>query len=193
MKITVQTAKEVSISRKISKAKINKGGGVDVTFFETIIFKDEDGNDVELSREPTVPCRNLIHDDLQAAFDMLRTHLAIICDQPEAKDKTFYELDEDYENLNHFEVKSYSIGGSGDHEGVSISGNRLLKRGRVLNLNAPFTKYFDENDPYENATELQSLINHCNDEVLAYLDGKIKPNAQGDLFEQQGNEAEDME
>ncbi|PPK99030.1 hypothetical protein [Parapedobacter indicus] len=193
MRTTVKTAKEVSISRNISKAKINKGGGLDVTYYETIIFTDGDGQEVELSRQQTSEGRNLIHDDMQAAFDMLRTHLAIICDQPEAKDKTFYELDEDVERLNNFKVSSYSIGGSGNHEGVSISGNRRLRGGRVLNLNAPFTKYFDENDPYESATELQSLINHCNEEVLEYLDGKIKPNAQGDLFDQAESEAEDME
>lgn len=193
MRVTINTAQKVNVSRKITKAKLSKSGGLDVVFDESVLIVDSEGETIELTREPSVACRNLVDDDLLHAFDLLRPHLAIICDQVEANGKTLYELDDEPNALDNFKVISFSIGGSGEHEGVTLSGYKRLRGGRVLNLNSPFTKYLDENEPYEYAEELNQLINHCSNEVLAYLDGKIKPNAQGELFDENGDAKEDFD
>lgn len=194
MKITVKTAQKVEVSRKITKAKLAKNGGLEVSFAETITFLNEDGKTVELNRDnPGVIGKNIPHDDLLNGFSLLRPHLAIITDCLEAHKKTLYDLDDDPETLEKFKVNSISIGGSGEHEGVTISGSKKLSGGRLLNLNTPFTKYWDENERYEYADELNSLIEHICTEVELYLDGKIAPDAQLDLFEEKENEGEDFE
>lgn len=192
MKITVKTAQSVDVKRNISKAKLAKNGGLEVTFEETVTFTDENGKTVELNREPSIICKNIPHDDLINAFALLRPHLAIITDCVEAHKKTLYDLDDDVESLEKFKVTSFSKGGTGEHEGVTISGSKKLSGGRILNLNTPFTKYYDENDPYDHADELSSLITHICNEVEAYLDGKIAPDAQLDMFEST-DESEDFE
>lgn len=192
MKVTVKTAKSVDIRRKITKAKLAKNGGLEVSFEETIIFTDGEGSPVELNRDPTVPCKNIPHEDLLNAFAMLRPHLAIVTDCLEAHKKTLYDLDDDPEVLELFKVNSFSIGGNGEHEGVTISGSKKLSGGRLLNLNTPFTKYYDENDRYPYADELSGLIAHICEEVELYLDGKIAPDAQLDMFEA-NDEGDDFE
>lgn len=194
MKITVKTAQHVEVSRKITKAKLAKNGGLEVSFEETLTFKDENDKTVELNRDhPNVIGKNIPHDDLINGFALLRPHLAIITDCLEAHKKTLYDLDDDPETLEKFKVNSISIGGSGEHEGVTISGSKKLSGGRLLNLNTPFTKYYDENDPYTYADELSSLISHICEEVELYLDGKIAPDAQLDLFEEEDKKSEDFE
>lgn len=191
MKITAKTAQYVEVKRKITKAKLAKNGGLEVNFEETVTFTDGEGKPIELNRDPSIICKNFPHDDLINAFALLRPHLAIITDSIEAHNKTLYELDDEPESLEKFKVNSFSIGGSGEHEGVTLSGIRKLGGGRILNLNTPFTKYWDEHDPYSYADELKGLIDHICQEVELYLDGKIAPDAQLDLFED--NEAdEDM-
>lgn len=181
-----QTKKEVS--RLINKAKLAKNGGIEVEFTITETFYENDEVVLETSGESTYAGHKLAHPDAIHAFDLLRGHLAIICDQREAFEKTLEDLDDDELTIDKFKVTGYSIGGTGDNEGVSLTGNKKIRRGQVLNLTAPFTKFMDENDPYEYGHELSATILHASEEVIKYLDGKIAPSAQGDLFEQNQDE-----
>ncbi|QTE37510.1 hypothetical protein J3L18_00130 [Mucilaginibacter gossypii] len=182
------TRKEVT--RLISKAKLAKNGGIYVEF--TLIEKYLENGEVvlETSGNSTYEGEKLAHPDALHAFDMLRVHLAIICDQREAFEKTLVEVDGDPEIINKFKVLSYSIGGSGDSEGVSLFGSKKISRNRTMNLPAPFTKFMDENDPYEYGDELMATIAHVSDEVNKYLDGKIAPSAQGE-FDFEGNDGDE--
>ena len=181
MRKTIEEIQETKVSRKITKAKIAKNGGIEVEFnVITSYFKNEELI-LETSGGSTYAGHQLAHPDALHAFDLMRGHLAIICDQREAYNKTLEEFDDDEESVVKFKVMSFSIGGSGDSEGVSLSGYKKLSQGRVLNLNAPFTKWNDDNDPYEHADELSASIAHCSDEVNKYLDGKIAPSAQQEI------------
>jgi hypothetical protein len=176
------------ISRMISKAKLSKNGGIEVEF--TLIEKYYENGEVilETSGESSYAGHKLAHPDAIHAFELMRAHLAIICDQREAFEKSLQELDDDLITIDKFKVTGYSIGGNGESEGVTLSGHKKLSRGRVLNLNAPFTKYTDENDPYEYGDELSGTIAHASDEVNKYLDGKVAPSAQLEIFEKDQDE-----
>lgn len=143
----------------IIKAKVTK----DKTL--VAVYKNENEDTV------TVEGKNLIHKDLEAALDALVPHLAFLCEQKEADDKTFIEDIPD-EIHNVLEVSGYSIGGSDEDEGVTLIGKRFLKSKKVLNLSAPFTKFNNENEEYTNAFELQQAIEACNYEVEQYLTAK---------------------
>lgn len=172
---------EKKITRLINKAKLAKNGGIYVEF--VLIERYHEGEEIvlEIAGNSTYEGEKLAHPDAIHAFDLLRGHLAIICDQREAFEKTLEELDDDTESINKFKVTGFSIGGTGDSEGVTLIGQKKLSRGRVLNLPSPFTKYFDENDPYEYGHELSATVAHAADEVNKYLDGKIAPSAQPEL------------
>lgn len=83
-----------------------------------------------------------------------------------------------------FEVRSFTIGGDGDHEGVTISGFKKLRGSKVLNLNTPFTKFNPdfEFSGYEYLFELRRAVNNCVDEITEYIKGKHAPSPQLELF-----------
>ena len=182
---------ETTVSRKISKVKLHKGGGLEVEYEQTITIPQEEGEPLELNGEVPYKGRNLPHPDMMDALKMLRSHLALICDLPEAKNLDFHELEDLPENLEKLHVTGFSIGGNGDHEGVTLIGYKILGSGKVLNLVAPFTKYQDENGGYNYAIELQGTIDHAASEALEYLDGKIAPSAQGEFEFPEGNDDDD--
>lgn len=177
--------KQPEVKRKITKAKLAKHGGLDIEFEQIkYIEKVVDGEVVliEMPSDESPSLKSFVHDDLKHAFNLMRSHLAIICDLPEAKGKNLHELDDDEEALLRIKVIGFSIGGSGDNEGVSLTGFKTLKGGKILNLNAPFTKYVDESgEGYEFSDDLNHLMNHATTEVELYIDGKIAPSAP-DLF-----------
>jgi hypothetical protein len=145
----------------IKKAKIINGDNLAVTYTEEV---GKDTNKVNLE------CSARIHPDLRTAFAKLDEHLAELCEQ--------YDEGGD---LCRMQISStgFSIGGSGDHEGVVLIGQRALDSGKVLNLTSPFEKWEDEAGTYGNIDDLSLAIEECISEVNAYLfDGKHAPDAQ---------------
>jgi hypothetical protein len=137
---------------KIRKAKIK-----DALFLEaeyTRVIGDEERSVKEDSTAP-------IHDDLKQAFSRLDEHLSNLCDQ-----------------ADECICKGFSIGGSGDHEGVTLIGSREIEYG-ILNLVSPFVKW---DSSYASIIELSEAIEACKHEVKQYLfEGKHKPEAQQEL------------
>ena len=73
-------------------------------------------------------------------------------------------------------MRGFSIAGSEENEGVTISGSKDGKYGTV-NLNTPFTKY--SSDEYPFVSELAEDIQKCHYEVEQYLfEGKRAPEKQ---------------
>lgn len=189
--MTTITETKTEVNRKISKVKLAKNGGVIVEFEQTIIIKI-DGKDVEQVADVPYAGRNLPHPDLLHAFSLLRSHLAIICSQLDGKDADLKEIEENEQFLEKFNVTGFSIGGSGESEGVVLIGNKNIKRG-TLNLVSAFIKFEDTNNPYEYQDELSHLINHGVDEANLYVEGKIAPDAQGKIDFGVGDENQDLE
>lgn len=89
-----------------------------VTKDKTLVASYKNENDDTV----TVEGKNLVHKDLEAALDALVPHLAFLCEQKEADDKTFIEdIPEEIHNV--LEVSGYSIGGTDEDEGVTLIGS----------------------------------------------------------------------
>ncbi|TDQ79538.1 hypothetical protein [Sphingobacterium yanglingense] len=198
MRETITTNATVNTARKVTKVKLTKGKTLDVTFEEIVtIIEIVEGEEVSktISGDYTRIGKNIVHEDMENALLLLRSHLSILCDQAEAQGKGYYDLEEDEEALSKYKVSSYSIGGHDIHEGVTLRGVRFGKSGAPLNLNSPFTKWEggDNEEVYENSFELRGLINHCSEEALLYVEGKMAPTAQLDMFEQAESDEHDTE
>lgn len=122
-----------------------------------------------------------IHSDLRNAFRALIPHFAFICeDITEDLARTAIESNIDYEDesenpLKRFSVVGFSMGGSGDSEGVTISGSKSLESGKVVNFNTPFIKW---EDYYVFSSELIDAVDVLKSEVYEYLEGKQAPKMQ---------------
>ncbi|WP_071146127.1 hypothetical protein [Bacteroides ihuae] len=161
----------------ITKAKITKDNTIVAT------YTNENGDTV------TIEGKNIVHKDLTAAFSELIPHLTILCEQKEADGKLLCDLpDGIYSKL---EVSGYSMGGSDDSEGVTLTGKRFLMSKKVLNLNAPFTMFNNENEEYEYALDLYESVQKCSYEVEQYLFEKKWAVVQQELPFKEG-EASDM-
>lgn len=156
----------------ITKAKVTK----DNTLVAT--YTDETGT-------VTVEGKNLVTNDLINAFKALVPHMAFLCEQKEAAGTDF--LEDLPDNIGSIlEVSGYTLGGDGDSRGVTLTGKRFLKSNKVLNLNAPFTKFADENENYAFQFELEQAIESCCYEVNEYIFNKKWKVVQQELpFEEQ--------
>ena len=162
---------------EILKAKVTKDNTLTAT------YRDETGT-------VTIEGKNLVTGDLTKAFTGLVAHMAFLCELKEADGKKFLEdLPDNIGNI--LEVTGYSVGGDGESRGVTLTGKRFLKSNKVLNLNSPFTKFEDDNEPYEFAFELKLAIFACEHEVNEYLFNKKWKVVQQELpFEEEKTEAE---
>lgn len=153
----------------IRKAKITKHQTLEVEF--------DRENDDQTTTGVDEAHENLVHPDLQDAFAKLIPHLAKICDLRESDvigtGKGKFAIDAvPMEHFSKISVTSFSIGGSGDSEGVTITGNKKLNASQVFNMNTPFQKYEDEMGDYKYGSELAEVVQNCVYEVEQYLQGK---------------------
>lgn len=156
----------------IKKAKI-KGMTLEGGWEEVIT--PENGSPI--TNDLTKKSDQLIHPDLRAAFDRLKPHLVLICEQKEdqlIKDSLYIaqigsessSLDDfDVQLLDHVDVSGFVISGSNEHLGVTLIGSKSVDCG-TLNLISPFTKY--ESD-YKHGLDLAEAIQACVYEVEQYL------------------------
>jgi hypothetical protein len=139
----------------------------------------ENNNENQITTQSDAP----MHDDLRNAFNMLIPHFAGICEEVEPEivakainnGQALFFLDDINNPLSNFEVKGFSIGN--DNDGVTISGNKQLQSGKVVNFNTPFTK-FEDFDNYSFCTELKKAVDNLRSEVYDYLEGKQAPPKQ---------------
>jgi hypothetical protein len=166
--------------RKIQKFKITNTDQAEVVYEE--IFEGEDAGKDKVTKE----CSNRVHPDLIAAFKELDIHLATLTEQGE-----FTEFEDAPEKLEIFRTTQLSIGGEGEHEGVTLTGQRTLKENGVLNLNARFTKFNQEHcHHYSYAETLNMSVQNALRECDEYLNGKSAPSPQLSLFDGQDQESE---
>lgn len=164
----------------MSEVKIKKAKIKDDLFLEVEFTEELPGHS---KKDTKLTCTIPVHEDLKAAFQKLVRHLAQLCDDLTCKSK---KLDDWSEDLLEYSVKGFSIGGTGDSEGVTISGSREAKHG-IVNLNTPFQQY--ESSEYKWISELGSDIEDCLFEVREYLfNGKRAPEKQLAMdFGEEGN------
>lgn len=146
------------------------------------------------TNEVTVNSDAPVHDDLKQAFKNLNSHFALLCFQvtygkPEEIADVVDNIENDYDKFTDYKVTAFKISGSGESEGVVISGSRKLPNGKALNLVTPLTKFEDE---YQFMPELMGALHNLKNEVYEYHNGKRQPEKQQDLFEEEDGEFADQ-
>lgn len=151
-----------------------------------------------ISNDVTTKSKLPVHDDMKSAFRRLNGHLAVICEEVPASD--IKDIDkvlcrpegtspEDYEKslkgldkkLYAFVVTGISFEGTGENEGVVLTGKKKLSTGAWLMLTAPKITWEDN---YDFMNELRISADDIKHEVEEYMNGKQAPKIeQGDLFE----------
>lgn len=130
----------------------------------SVQFKETAGDEIN---SVTKDCGAVVHKDLVAAMNRMKIHLVVLTEQPEAILVNHSSItDFDLSQLDNYVITGYVIGGTDEHTGVTIIGQKLLKSGKVLNLISPFTKYEDE---YEFSEELGQDVEMATYEVKEYL------------------------
>lgn len=156
---------------KINKAKIKNKLFL---YYEYSLMAGDVNYDIKTSSDAP------IHDDLRNAFRNLIPHFAFLCEEiGEYKMMEFIDGKSSPEDEFYikYSVNQFSIGGSGDSEGITLSGNKRVGTG-VVNFNTPFLRYSDE---YEYMNEFIAAIETAKDEVRLYIDGKHAPKAQQEM------------
>ncbi len=160
------------MSIEIKKAKIESGIYLSVEIIETVTTPDN-----VVTNEVSKKLKHAVHEDMITAFRNLVPHLAVMCEVVESN--TDFQTICDMPVLDKLMVTGYSLGGDGDHAGITLIGQRKLKNNRVLNLCSPFIKFDDEHSPYP--FDLWGAFCHADHEVQEYLNGKFAPTKQQQL------------
>lgn len=142
----------------------------------------------------------LVHDDMKNAFKKLHPHLAVICEELDPKKINDIDSIEDYDyelhketgleyKVSRFHVDSFQITGSGENEGVSIIGSKMLSTGEIVKLTSPKKAW--EGD-YIFIMELRAVMDDIISEVELYMtEGKSQPKViQAELEMPEVNENE---
>lgn len=127
-------------------------------------------------------CAEQVHPDLTHRLSRLVPHLCLLTEQlTETPDFWPDESEELPALFEQFTVIGFSMGrGQG---GVTLTGQRELTGGRVLNLTTPYQSFDDEQGSYPYAPLLESELLEALTEVEAALRGKCTEYRQLDLFE----------
>lgn len=129
-----------------------------------VTYEENSGSD---TNTVTKDCGAIIHADLMAAFNRLKVHVVVLCEQPEGSFVNYDNIsDFDMERVSNYLISGFTKSGSDDQEGVCIIGQKLLKSGKALNITTPFTKYEDD---YPYTSELGEDVASCIYEVEQYL------------------------
>lgn len=154
----------------IKKAKIVNDSFLEVEY-EEIGFENEQ----KFTNKLSFTGGQRVHSDLKKSFESLVPYLVDMCELVEFIDAQVPG------NVIRYSVTGFSIGGSDEHEGVTIIGRKSLLSKKVLNLVSPFAKYDPETSDYEYCSELKAAIAFASVEVVAYLEGKHEPSKQMSL------------
>lgn len=153
-----------------------------------VVYSNDDGNTI------TMVGANIVHRDFKEAIKNLVPHLAMLTEQREAYDVSLGELEaqRETEGKSIFTRMSVvSVAFSGDE--VIISGNRVLDRGDVMNLNAPKISTVDD-EGYEYLSELSLAIDGLKYEAEQYVTERKWGLKQGELqFDEAGDPFADVE
>lgn len=122
-------------------------------------------------------CNNPVNDDFKTSLQALGVHCILICELVDPV-KVKGELEIYHPSILQFiTVKGVSWGGD-EGSGITVSFERKLSTGRVLNLNTPFTKFGDEVIVYKFDSELQESVEELERQIELYLDGHYGEGAQ---------------
>lgn len=144
-----------------------------------LAYREIDGkNSAKCEKDPEQPA----HPDLLASMEKLKPHFALLCEQLETPSKINAFTAEELEN---FTVRGFHHSNNEEIPGVTIVGHKVLKSGKVLGLNAPFIRFYEDagtENAYPFQEHLETILGEVEVEAEAYMKGKWAPDPQLDLF-----------
>lgn len=151
----------------------------------SLVLSEETRNDqgeFEFAAEKTVKLRNFFcHQDLLEKFNLLRCHMALICEISPMANVGELELRTPEHTAPKIFVTGVTLTGSDENAGVVLTGFKVLANDKILNLNTPNINLGA--DDYAWSIELAELLDELENEAKkAYTHGKRKI-IQGDLFD----------
>lgn len=176
---------------KVTEASMGKSG-INLKYWKIVTRDFENAKGEMELREFENPGAEklpfLPHNDLILAFELLRSHLLLACQQKEGYDAygalispiTFesFSGEENDNPLNKFRVTGFAI--NDNETGVTLTGHRYTRGGATLAL-SQYVDFHGGVDAYEFGDEVYHVIKHVRAEVLAYYQGKIAPDSQYSL------------
>lgn len=149
---------------EISKVKIVEGETLCVVY--TIV--DGEGK----KAKHTVDYETAVHPDLKAAFKKLDIHFGLLTESIDLT-KVLDIGDFDKELIENIHTSSYSKKDKEDDPGIVLSGHKILKNGKALIMNCPYTRFMEKEDSvYKYIDNLETVLGEVEDEVQSYLAGK---------------------
>lgn len=148
------------VTNEIKKATIRKDR-LNVVFNE-ILSESNYTNTVSKS------CDQIVHHDLKEAFSKLKIHLVVLCEQPEATriNKQSIASPGFAETFPNYVITGLSHDSDDGTAGVTISGQKMLQSGKVVDLRI-FVPVMDSSYPF--SEELNLDIQACDWETEEYL------------------------
>lgn len=179
--------------------------------------KDKDEKDRIFNDTMSGKSDKPIHDDLKKAFRQLIPHYILICQQEDfEKHKVFFQhIIEDIANevywpgdefkkitideinpeedkpnamLSNYRVPAFTVEGDGENEGVVLIGTRQLNDDLdSIAIVSPTVCWSKSTYPFLH--ELRLAVEECQEEVLAYYNGKCAPPRQQEIdFPEEGDD-----
>ncbi len=178
---------------RILKAKIKDANYLECEYDLIEIEKEVDGSVKSSCTTHYIMSSNkFIHPDLLLAFQRIGPHVPLMCEVCSAPADMQLMLDEGRawqdDKFKKYQCTGISIGGSDEHEGVTLVGRKVLKTKKVLNLIVPFTKFEtpDHEEMYLWHYEMTGAVSNIIDEVKKFIiEGKCGKSPQLDLFNQE--------
>lgn len=155
--------------------------GLNLEFSEEITNTD---GKFEFAKENKAKLKNFFcHNDLLEKFNIMRSHLALVCEMNANLKKL------DPEEPDVLAPRIFATGivftGDGESDGIVIVGFKVLANGSRLNLVTPNVQFGD----YEHGGHLTDLLGELEQEAGHAYRGKRKV-VQGDLFDSGEGEAD---
>jgi hypothetical protein len=159
----------------VTKAKLKNG----LLYAEFTEQHDEEAG----PRTFTMQGTELVHPDLLRYLAHLVPHLCLLTEQlTETPDYWPDDASEFPAHFDTYSVTGFSMGRG--QAGVTLTGQRELQGGKVLNLTSPYTAFEDENATYAYPGQLEVAVLDAIAEVEAALRGKAsEAGRQLDLFQ----------
>ncbi|MDR3271933.1 MAG: hypothetical protein LBT29_00420 [Flavobacteriaceae bacterium] len=101
----------------------------------------------------------VIHPDMRAALDALIPHFAFLTEEICEGDFLHANQTKEGNVFKKYSVDGFSVGGTGESEGVTLIGNKTLLSDKKVNFNSPFQKFEDEQ--YRYGEDLQNCIENA--------------------------------
>lgn len=172
--------KDITITA-VKLLKVKDGHGLNITTVE----RDSKGDEI------SGPGRNhkaLIHPDLKKALDQLKPHYAVLVNILPVNEYPG-TTEEHQKLLDKVFVSGFSIGGTDDTPGVTITGHYHNYRGKAVITNSPF-ELFDAKPEsrYEHMDDLRGTLDLLKVRVHRYLDGEERGGQQSLKLDEKGQQ-----